>query len=231
MPESGKAPRRHRPRYVVAVSHAASHAPRVGSHALGRLEKGVNGFAERVHDEPDLPQMLVVQDEAAVEHKRGLLHYAVDLLPVVQLELVPLRHDAHRVRAVQRLLGRLEGGDVLRVPLHVLRDLLVGHLGVVDGQLGAVLDEPLAHVDGGGLARVPRVLLEREPQHRDLLPADGVEHGAHHALNEATLLVVVHAHHAVPVVRHLLEPVALADIRQVQNVLLEARPAKPHRRA
>ena len=171
----------------------------------------------------------MVEDESAVKDKRRLGHAVVNLPPVVRLELVPLSHDGDGVGTVEGLLGGLVAGDVLHVlRTHVVRDLVLLDLGIVDCELRAILDESLAHVDGRGLAGVAGVLLEREAQHRDLLVTDGVEHGGHHATHEAALLVVVHANHAVPVIRNLLQAVALADVREVQDIFLEAGPAEAH---
>lgn len=58
--------------------------------------------------------------------------------------------------------------------------------------------------------------------------SDGVEHVLDDARGEAALLVVVHQHDLVPVVRDLPEPEGLADVHQVQDVLLEAAATEPH---
>mmetsp|Transcript_14010 Transcript_14010/g.59977 ORF Transcript_14010/g.59977 Transcript_14010/m.59977 type:complete len:268 (+) Transcript_14010:21-824(+) len=209
----------------LALSPHATHL--YASRPLGGLEERVDGLPQRVHDEPDLLESLVIEDVPPVKHKRGFLHHAVDLLPVVRLELVPLRHDRHGVRAIQRLHRGLVARDVVGHALHVHGDLLVGNLGVVNGEPRAVFDEPPPDVNRRRLARITGVLLEREPEHGDLLVPDRVEHRGDDSFDEPRLLVVVHAHHAVPVVRDFLQTVALADVRQVQNVLLEARPAEP----
>ncbi len=76
---------------------------------------------------------------------------------------------------------------------------------------------------------VTGVLLEGEPEDGESLAGDGVEHGAHDVVCEAVLLVVVHQHHLVPVLAHLLQAEGVADVHQVQDILLEARTAVAHR--
>ena len=73
------------------------------------------------------------------------------------------------------------------------------------------------------------ILLESKPIQRNVLVADGVEHGGDHALHEAVLLVVVHVHHALPVVCHLGQAVRLTHVAQVEDILLEAGTPKAHR--
>ena len=51
-----------------------------------------------------------------------------------------------------------------------------------------------------------------------------------HATSETLLLVVVHAHHPLPVLCHLRQTIRLRQVHQVQHVLLEARTTVTHRR-
>jgi hypothetical protein len=111
-----------------------------------------------------------------------------------------------------------------QVPL----DLVLCHLGVVDADLGLVTEKALAHVNGRGLPGVTGVLLEGKPEDGDLLVGHGVEHGRHHAVHEPALLVVVDLDHLLPVVGNLGQAVALADVHQVQDVLLEAGATEPN---
>ena len=60
--------------------------------------------------------------------------------------------------------------EVHIVVLELLQGLGARDLRVVHVQHGAVLQQHRAHVQRRGLARVARVLLEREAEHRDLLP-------------------------------------------------------------
>lgn len=55
-------------------------------------------------------------------------------------------------------------------------------MGIVNGEESAVAQEAVRNVNGGRLAGVPRILLERKPEDGDLLARHGVEHGGDHAL-------------------------------------------------
>lgn len=59
---------------------------------------------------------------------------------------------------------------------------------------------------------------------------DGVEEGVHDPLREATLLVFVHGDHLAPISRHFGKVETLGKVDEVEDVLLETRPAKPDRR-
>ncbi|GJN23258.1 hypothetical protein PR202_gb10892 [Eleusine coracana subsp. coracana] len=209
------------------------------SHRGHVLEPGVQGLADGVDDEADLPQLLRVHDIAAVKHEGGLLHVVEDLLVVQGLELVPLSQDAQTVGALGGLIRvpdaahLLHGGGARRLQVHrvvpvelvhcqVPLDLVLSHLGVVDADLGLVTQKTLAHVDGRGLSGVTSVLLEGKAKDGDLLASHGVEHGRHHAVDETALLVVVDLDHLLPVVGNLGQAVALTDVHQVQDILLEA---------
>ncbi|TVU44955.1 hypothetical protein EJB05_04419, partial [Eragrostis curvula] len=203
------------------------------------LEPGVEGLADGVDDEADLPELLGVDDVAAIEDEGWLLHVVEELLVVQGLELVPLGQDAQTVGALGGLVRVPDAAHLLHrsgarrlqvhrvVPVELVHgqvplDLVLRHLGVVDADLGLVTQETLADVDGRGLPGVTGVLLEGEAEDGDLLAGHGVEHGGHDAVDEAALLVVVDLDHLLPVVGHLGQAVALADVHQVQNVLLEA---------
>mmetsp|Transcript_10884 Transcript_10884/g.21739 ORF Transcript_10884/g.21739 Transcript_10884/m.21739 type:complete len:484 (+) Transcript_10884:310-1761(+) len=200
----------------------------------GRLADAVNLKADRL-------QLFVVYEVAPIEQKRGLRHRIEDLLVVVRLELVPLGEDGdgvgagggfvrvgardeHFVKPRVGILGHVQG------VVHFRQHLLSGHFGVVDVHDGGLFEQVPAHKRGRGFAGVARVLLEREPEHADLLGRDGVEHATHHDLGEAPLLVLVHQNHLMPVVRALFQPEGLANVHEVEDVFLEARAPEPHRR-
>ena len=103
------------------------------------------------------------------------------------------------------------------------------YLRVIDVDVGGLFQQVAAHKRRGRFAGVARVLLEGEAEHADFLGGDGVEHAGHHDLGEAALLVLVHQNHLVPVVRALLQTQGLANVHQVQDVLLEARAAQRER--
>mmetsp|Transcript_5284 Transcript_5284/g.15951 ORF Transcript_5284/g.15951 Transcript_5284/m.15951 type:complete len:426 (+) Transcript_5284:664-1941(+) len=103
---------------------------------------------------------------------------------------------------------------------------LLGDLGVVHREVGALVQQAVAHVDGGGLPGVPGILLEGKAQNGNLLSPHRVEQARDHNVHKPPLLQVVDRHHGLPVPRDLLQAKAPADVHHVQNVLLEARPAK-----
>jgi hypothetical protein len=157
-----------------------------------------------------------------------------------RLEFIPFGAHNNGVRVPARLV------DIFRMQLHLLFDLiewqielrvaqlepelLLLHFRIVDAQKGALVEQKLANVNGGGLARVARVLLEREAKHGDALAVERVEEPRRDEIGEAFLLVVVDANHLVPVLGHLLEVQTLAQVDQVVDVLLEAAAAEAHAR-
>lgn len=70
------------------------------------------------------------------------------------------------------------------------------------------------------------VLLEGEPEDGDLLVRDRVEKALNDPLGESQPLEVVEGDDLGPVFGHLWQVQALADVDQIEDVLLEARPAK-----
>ena len=109
-------------------------------------------------------------------------------------------------------------------------DLAWRALRIVDAEAGALVEQVLAHVDGGRLARIAGVLLEGEAEHGEALAVERVEEALDDAVGEALLLIVVDAQHLQPVVGALGELERLAHIDQVVDVLLEAAAAEAHAR-
>ena len=52
---------------------------------------------DETHGEPDLAELLRVEDKTSVKDERGLGHLVVDDLPVDLLELLPLGRDDDRL--------------------------------------------------------------------------------------------------------------------------------------
>ncbi len=84
----------------------------------------------------------------------------------------------------------------------------------------------LAHVDGGRLARISRVLLKREAEYGDPFSVQRVEEALGDAVGETLLLVVVDAQHLEPVFGTLAQVERFANVNQVVDVLLEAAAAE-----
>ena len=148
----------------------------------------------------------------------------MDLLEVEGLELVPLGEDGHGVRPVAGLEGALDDDEV-RIgagPKNIATDLLFADLGVVNVNLGPLGKEVTADGDRRGLAGVIGVLLEGESKDADVLAVNGIEEVTDDAAAEAGLLPVVDLDDALPVGGHLGKTEVLAEVGEVENVLLEA---------
>ncbi|KAH9402222.1 hypothetical protein TYRP_016277 [Tyrophagus putrescentiae] len=163
-------------------------------------------------------------------------------------------------KAARSLIGG-DGGSKKRLEryfLHLLQHLSVGHLGVVDGEAGALVEQVLADELGRRLASVAGVRLEGEAEDGDALVGDGAEEALGDAQGEAPLLVVVqqddllkkrkkkkknskenisttvpqyphtsaNSTYLVPVVGHLGQLQVLAEVDQIEDVLLEAAAAE-----
>ena len=169
----------------------------------------------------------MVQDVSPVKHKRWFVHDFVYSFPVVRLELVPFRHDGHGVRVIQRVHRFRVARDALHGFIaHVHSDLFFRHLRVKQRDLGTIINHSRCDVNRRRFPSIPRVLLERKAEHGNFLVTNGVEHGGNDSSNESSLLVIVHANDGVPVICNFLQTVALANVRQVQDVFLEARTAE-----
>lgn len=92
--------------------------------------------------------------------------------------------------------------------------------------LCALLQQSLANVDRRAFAGVARVCLEGETEDGNLLVIDCVEHGIDDERAKTHLLVVIHLENLRPIVGDFIHLMLLAQINEVQNVLLEAAPAK-----
>jgi len=177
---------------------------------------------------------------SAIKNKSRFAHHVINRLVIIASELVPLRHHSDSMSPAARIqssgtgddqLARIIGvlGDVAAVP-ELLEHLSTQHLGVVHRHDRSLVQQLLHHIAGSRLAGVPSVLLEREPEDGDPLTGDGVEHRGHDLASKSRLLIVIHQHHLMPVVGHLLQSKGLADVHQVQDVLLKAGAAVSHRR-
>merc|ERR1719188_1712796 len=204
------------------------------SEAASALWRGARAdlwLTDGVHLEADLLQAVVVQQVAAVEQESRLHHLAVEIVVPVSLELVPLREDDNRVRSVDSFLWRGSEGEQLVVDLHAvvleLRDgVLLLHLWVVHVNQRPILHQHVADSQGRRLAHVARVLLEGEAEDCDFLPGDSVEQGVYDPARERLLLVLVHVDDLLPVLGHFVQAELLANIHEIQDVLLEAGAAK-----
>ena len=99
-------------------------------------------------------------------------------------------------------------------------------LRIVNREVGALVEQVAADVDGGGFAGVVGVLLEGEAEDADALAVDGVEERADDFLDEAAFLPVVEMDHLAPVFGDVGQVEGLAEIDEVEDVLLETRAAE-----
>lgn len=174
--------------------------------------------------EADLLELGVREDVAAVEEEGGLEHAVMDLLEVEILELVPLGKDGDGMGSVAGFHGTLDDEEV-RVGSgaeDLGTNLFLPDLGIIDDDLGSFGEKVAADGDGGCLTGVVGVLLEGETKDADMLAVDGVEEVADDAAAESCLLPVVDLDHALPVGGDLGEAEVLAEVGEVQDVLLEA---------
>mmetsp|Transcript_77326 Transcript_77326/g.216153 ORF Transcript_77326/g.216153 Transcript_77326/m.216153 type:complete len:256 (-) Transcript_77326:575-1342(-) len=115
------------------------------------------------------------------------------------------------------------------VVLELCNGVLSLHLGVVHVDERSILHQHIANGQRRSLTHVAGVLLERETEDCNLLPGDGVEQGFYDPARERLLLVLVHVDHLLPVLSALVQAELLADVHEVQDVLLEAGAAESDR--
>ena len=202
----------------------------VGERQRVRLSNGVDL-------EPNFPQLGVVQPVSAVEQEGWLGHAVVNLLVVVGTEDIPFGQQTQRMSSLTGSIRVLGGDNAFLQPrgvvgvdlacvIHLKEHILTLDLRVVDVNLGVLGQQVARDEHGWGLADIAGVALERISQDCDLLSRDSVEHLTDNLLREALLLEVVHQDDLVPVGCALVQSVGLAEVHQVENILLEARSSK-----
>lgn len=94
--------------------------------------------------------------------------------------------------------------------------------GVEDGDLaGALLEEGLDHLQGGGLTGVGGVLLEGVAEDGDLLADEGVVQALDDTVGEAVTGVLVHLDDLAPVLANLGQAHGVGQVDEVEDILLE----------
>lgn len=86
-----------------------------------------------------------------------------------------------------------------------------------------------SYMNRSGFASVSSILFERKSEDSNPLSTDGVEERGDNLVDESVLLVVVDLYNLRPVFSHFWQAQGCSDVRQVENILLEARPSKAHR--
>jgi hypothetical protein len=209
------------------------------------LEEGVKRLAKSIYNETNIPELLVVEDITAIKDERRLDHGVIHLLVVVFLELIPFSENAKSMGTTSSLqsAGSDSNGvhvlsrarlDTRVIPLElgsgqINTDLVLIDLRVVDAEVGTIVHETLADINSRGFTGITSILLESESIDTNLLVFDGVEASRDDTLDKAFLLVVVHGDNRLPVLGDSVETDALADVDQVEDILLEARSTKANR--
>src|SRR5690606_2270876 len=88
----------------------------------------------------------------------------------------------------------------------------------------------ISDVDCCRLTSVIRIFLKCPAQECDLLTVNGIVHCFNNPLGEASLLMVVHNNHLLPVIGYFVQVIRSSNIYKVQDILLETRPSKTDRR-
>ena len=178
--------------------------------------------------EADFAEGFEVEDVAAVKDEGGLEHLVEDCLVIEFGEFIPLSENSDSMGAVAGLFGRRVGvhSGMIFGDSDVGADLLVGHFGVVNMNLGLFVEKVAADVDRGRLAGVVGVFFEGEAEEGDLLARNGVKEGGDYPFDKALALVVVHLDDLLPVFRDFGEAVVLAEVDKIEDIFLETRPAK-----
>ncbi len=132
----------------------ALHDGALGQTAVGGAADAVVvrlGILARVHEVRllDRGEVAAVGDHRLEEEHRALLELA-DAVAQLRVLSVELDHLADAVHAQQRLLGGVDGGDVVVVPRHVAA--LVGRDRGLDVGAGQPRDHQVHHVADGRVA-------------------------------------------------------------------------------
>src|SRR6266581_2850066 len=158
-----------------------------------------------------LPEVAPVEDHSALEQ-------APQALEVEVLELVPLRDQHHRVRAVRRFVRRVAEGHAGRQE----RPGVVHRRGIVGADPGPRRVEELDDLDALGLTHVVGVGLERQAEDGDRLVVQGPE-GLRHHLDQVRGALAVDLHDRAEELEVVAEPPGGMDERV--HVLGKARAA------
>ena len=130
------------------------------------------------HGEPDVLQLLDVEDHATVKDERRFRHLVIHRLPVDLLELLPLGRNHDGLLLLARLECAVDNSHVLldilkrrrwAGLLQVLPDLRLLDLGVVNCYVRAFRKEVTDEGDGSRLAGVAGIRLEGEAENGDVL--------------------------------------------------------------
>ncbi len=77
---------------------------KVNSLAVSLLDEWVKWLSKSIHNEPNLPKLLVVQQVAAIKDEGRLHHCLIYPLKVIGLELIPLSEHCQSMRIIACLI-------------------------------------------------------------------------------------------------------------------------------
>ena len=179
----------------------------------------LDNFADGEEAEADLFEGGVVEEVARVEEEGGLAHGGVNLFPVKGFVAVPFGHEKDGIGACGGEVGVCFKGDIGEV-----REVFGGigeGLWVGDDELGVFFGKEVGNRKGGGFAGVASIGLKGKAKEGNAFAGEGVKHGMDGALNDATLLGVVHLNNFLPVVGTFIQAIASAEVDEVEHVFLK----------
>ena len=192
---------------------------------------GSSPFANGVHLEADIFEHSVIENATPIEEEGWLHHRVIELVIWIRLELIPLGEHNKRMSSINCFLRTVGENESALVNLYVMvlelgQSIFFLHLWIVDGHDGAILQEHVAYGDRRSLSYISCILLEGESQNGDLLLGDCIEKGGYGFPSKGLLLVFIHVDNLLPILSYLVQTLGLADVDEVEDVLLEARSTK-----
>merc|ERR1719183_1157279 len=118
--------------------------------------------------------------------------------------------------------------DLHVVVLELFHGVLLLDLGVENMHNGTILQQHFHHPERRCFSHIASVLLKSEAEDRYLLVCNSVEEAGDYLVSKVFLLVLVHIDDLLPVLCAFVQAFALANVHQVQDVLLEARTTEAH---
>mmetsp|Transcript_38863 Transcript_38863/g.62945 ORF Transcript_38863/g.62945 Transcript_38863/m.62945 type:complete len:231 (-) Transcript_38863:544-1236(-) len=91
------------------------------------------------------------------------------------------------------------------------------------------LKQNLGYIDSRGLSCVTSILLESKAKEGKTLASNCIIQSLYYPVGKPLFLVVVHLNNLIPIFSNLSKSQGLADVNQVENILLEARASKSYR--
>mmetsp|Transcript_7560 Transcript_7560/g.28419 ORF Transcript_7560/g.28419 Transcript_7560/m.28419 type:complete len:204 (+) Transcript_7560:341-952(+) len=149
------------------------------------------------------------------------LVWIIENLHVLLYKLVLAGGSIHpHINVVASVHNRLQIGP----------DLILRYFWIVYSQISSLIEQVLGNKDGARLTSVTSVGLEGKSKDGNLFVSDCVKHFVNDFVGKTLTLKVIDLNHSIKVVCNLLESIVLAQVDEIQNILLEARSTESHRR-